>query len=234
MKGEVDAKNMLVLGAEHTKVAKEMGVAPLDSPIPMPAAMQTAVSFRELFFKELDSMLDVVIGTLNQSAGDTTKRKATVMSAVEGFRSFLSIGLDSLGGESAKIEKVEAVRSTKEEIKMFKDKEEFEAAVKALVDPLITGVMDAVKGMKDEIAKMVKPVEPVAPAPAPVDPPVADKTAEALKVVTEQVTALGSKLDEAVKKWDNAPATEPAGATEPEPKRVEKAQKSVFSGMLTK
>jgi hypothetical protein len=238
VKEGTDTKNLLSLGAEQTKAAKEMAVPPMDAAIPMPAAMQTAVSFRELFFRELDSMLDVVIGTLNQSAGEVSKRKAVVLSAVDSFRSFLTIGLDALGGESAKIEKIEAKQTTKEEVDMFKTVEDFQKAVKELVQPMIDAVTTAVK---EEIAKAVKPVEPAptpAPAPAPAAPAPDTKALvdAAMKPVTEQVAAVAAKLDEAVKKWDNTPATEPVVEGDP-PAPVTKGDKtkvSPFSGMLTR
>jgi hypothetical protein len=239
VKEGTDTKNMLALGAEHTKVAKEMQSPPMDAAIPMPAAMQTAVSFRELFFRELDSMLDVVVGTLNQSAGDTAKRKTVVLSAVDSFRSFLSIGLDALGGESAKIKKVEAKQTVKEESDMFKTIEEFTKAVKELVGPMIE---EATKGIKDEIAKVAKPVEtPPAAAPAPSPSPAPDtKTVDdAVKAVEtkvmEAVSAVTAKVDDLVKKWDNAPVTDPAATTTPDPAPVQKGDKSSpFSGMLTR
>jgi hypothetical protein len=235
VKDGTDTKNLITLGAAQAKAAKEMSMSPMDSPIPMPAAMQTAVSFRELFFKELESMLDVVIGTMNQSAGENAKRKSVVLSAVDSFRSFLIIGLDALGGESAKIEKIEAHKISKEDSNMFKTVEEFAKAVKELVQPMLE---EALKGVKDEIAKAVKPVEPVV---APVAPkvetpaPAVDTKAidEKIKVATDQVAAVAAKVDELVKKWDAAPATEPVVVVEPVTKGDKGVKVSPFAGMLS-
>lgn len=235
VKEGTDTKAMISLDTEHEKVAKEMPVSPMDAAVPMPSSMQTVVSFRELFFRELDSMLDVVIGSLNKSAGDTKKRKEVVLSALDSFRSFLAIGLDALGEESAKIEKIEAKKIVKEDENMFKTKEEFAQAVKELVQPMLD---ELAKVVKEEILKSATPApEPVTtpdPAPAPAAPaPVVDNSAKELASTVEK---LATKVDDLVKKWEGSLVTEPAAITQPDPAPVVKGDKgkvSPFSGMLT-
>jgi len=129
-------------------------------------------TFADLFFSELDSMVDIVIGSMKQSAGDIKSRKKTILAAVDAFRQFLATSLDILSPEAAKsvAEKFEpltrALKSVKcygalppeekgkkkggtEDMAMFESKEEFLAAVKGVVK----GEIDAFKA---ELAQKAK------------------------------------------------------------------------------
>lgn len=80
------------------KASKMMEVSgsPADAPIAEVERKPYVVSFKEMFEVELDNFLSVVRGTLNQSGVTPEKRKKTVMSALDGFKNFLTVALDAV------------------------------------------------------------------------------------------------------------------------------------------
>ena len=83
---------------EPKKASKMMAVSgsPADAPVAEVERKPYVVSFKEMFEVELDNFLSVVRGTLNQSGVTPEKRKKTVMSALDGFKSFLTVALDAV------------------------------------------------------------------------------------------------------------------------------------------
>ena len=62
-------------------------------------------SFSDLFYRELDGLVAIVEGTMAQSAADPKRRKTTIMNALNTFGSFLSMAIDAVGSQAAKLEK---------------------------------------------------------------------------------------------------------------------------------
>jgi hypothetical protein len=224
------AEGALTLAEDQVEKLASLPVAPMNAIIgdpDMAAQMAMAASFRELFETELYAMLDIVHGSLKQAASEPKKRKAQIMSAIEAFKNFLSMGLDAIGGTAAKIEKYE--RQPKSTNKQEGDSdmdfksEEFIKAVGDIVGPIMTTALstlkDELKPAADKDADTKTDAEKKAEADAKVE---AEKKAEAdakakadgvdpnitaltatVKTLTEKVETLGSQLD-----------TDPAGESQ--------------------
>lgn len=141
----VDQSKALTLG----EVAKDIGIgaAPMDTPVATVEGPLYQITFRDMFEKELSSFLNVVRGAMSQSSADGTKRKKQVMTALDSFKNFLSIGLDELNKSKSRSKKEEtsAVGELAEELikalktntggdEMFKDKNEFKTAVMEILE----------------------------------------------------------------------------------------------------
>jgi hypothetical protein len=229
----------IALGQTEEEAAKEIPLSPMDTPIPATAAASAAMSFKELFYRELDNMLGVVTGTLNQSGQKIPTRKKTILSAVDAFRSFLVMGLDALGQNAAKIDKVEVHNkpqpTEEEDMALFTTEEEFVEAMKGVLKDTIPGMIDehilALQSLKD--AEEKPPEEPETKETVEKT----ETTGEEDNKVLEAVTALAKKVDDLEKKWENDPATEATGTegAEEETKKgdeEEETKPSVFGGLL--
>lgn len=232
-------KEALSIGKKQTEKLMEMPQAPMSQPVAQEERQPLQVSFGDMFYSEMDNMVNVIRGTLSQTGVDEKKRKGVILGAVDAFKTFLSMGLDSIGEKSTSIAKVDirekagsaeleqAVRQLVSQIKkpaaktdeggitdMFATKEEFVQAVTEVVKSFMEE-----KGKSEESAKALE----------------AEKNEKeslvsrltsmetAIKAVTEKQEAMGAQL-----------ATDPA-ATEAKDEKAaaEKKEKSVFSGMLT-
>jgi hypothetical protein len=240
-----EIEQAITLGQKEVDAAKEIPLSPMESPVDGPAVNQAkAVSFRDMFYKELDNMLSVVTGVLNQSTGEMGKRKKSVLSALDAFRSFVVIGLDSLQGEAAKIDTrdvTEEARSQKEEdMELFKTKEEFAGAVGEVVAGTVPGLMDEYfKGLL-ELEAAEKTAADAAAAEEEAKKNQAKKDDETQpdpekEELKKEVAELKAKMEDLAKKWDNTPVTDGAGAANEDPPgkdTTKKEEKSVFSGLL--
>lgn len=117
------------------------------------------VSFGDLFSQELGSFVSVVQGILSQSGRDAASRKSDVMTALDAFGSFISMGLDAVGKEAVKILKPSFMTEGGGEMELFKTKEEFVAGVKEILDPVVKELSEKLKvGAPQEIG-IAKAVE---------------------------------------------------------------------------
>jgi len=209
-------------------------------------AQGVALSFRDMFERELTSFLDIVYGALNQTGADPKARKKTIMSAVDAFKSFLSMALDAVGKEELSVGFLKLVSTDSQEedgMFEFKTEEEFASKVKEIVAEVIKEA-NSEKG--DDKAKN-KSKEPVGDKvekgsdvekkdKAGVDKDsVPDGSTDLAKVVSDLV----STVKELVKKQEeleNQLDTEPGAVEKDDDAEVQygkKAKKSVFAGLLT-
>jgi len=141
----------LTLAEDQVEKLASLPAAPMNAFIGDPdvaAQAAMAASFRELFETELYAMLDIVHGALKQAAAEPKKRKSQIMSAIDAFKNFLSMGLDAIGGTATKIEKFErqplTSKSEGDEDMDYKS-EEFVNAIGDIVGPIITEAMGKLK-----------------------------------------------------------------------------------------
>jgi hypothetical protein len=195
--------DVLTVGTEELKKA-EFFESPMDQEIATKPNPAIAFTFRQIFEKELDSFLSVVLGVLNQAGQSPAERKKIAMAAFDGFRSFMSMGLDALGDESAKVDMMsvgkavlgnEALKDYREqlvseakddetseeggveEMLQFKDQEEFEAAVK--------GVLEKVEEEKPEKDEQEETVENTADSQEASDATQATEESDLAKTVKD-------------------------------------------------
>lgn len=238
-----EVKNVLTVGKAQAEKLMSIPESPMNAVVaetPMPAY---SVTFGEMFDKELSSFIDVVRGSLSQTGSDSKKRKSAVLNALDAFRSFLSMSLDLVNGESAKVAKTssglgstemerqlkeltETVRSLTKTAggseDMLKTPEEFETAVKGLVTPMIEEIKALLPKKEEKPAEKIEKPDTEAML-APVLAEMA-KVTEAVKGIAAKQEALETRL-----------VSKPSGEEpDPDPKRVEKKEKSVFSGLLLK
>lgn len=238
-----EVKNVLTVGKAQAEKLMSIPESPMNAVVaetPMPAY---SVTFGEMFDKELSSFIDVVRGSLSQTGSDSKKRKSAVLNALDAFRSFLSMSLDLVNGESAKVAKTssglgstemerqlkeltETVRSLTKTAggseDMFKTPEEFETAVKGLVTPMIEEIKALLPKKEEKPAEKIEKPDTEAML-APVLAEMA-KVTDAVKGIAAKQEALETQL-----------VGKPSGEEpEPDPKKVEKKEKSVFSGLLLK
>lgn len=158
-------KQVLSLSEDQVEKLSTIPTSPMDSIIGDPdVAAQAAMvnSFRDMFDIELMSMIDIVTGALRQTSGDPKKRKNTVLSAVDAFKGFLSVGLDAIGGNGTEMSKFEKTQTESggnsiggEE--MFKNKEEFTSAVNEIVNKTLDEKLPNMVG--DAVTKALEKFE---------------------------------------------------------------------------
>ena len=207
---KADVDEALTLGKEQVEKLAEIPMSPMDSIIgdPDAAAQQAlAMQFRELFEKELYAMLDVVHGSLKQAGTDPKKRKSTIISAIDGFKSFLIVGLDAIGNSAAKMEKTD----DKGVEDMDLNSQEFKDAVAGIVKELAPDIAkdaatEALKTFKAELDK----------APTTDDTTPDDTTQDQPKAKAEDNPLLDvvNQLSEKVENLSNQLNTDPAATDE--------------------
>jgi hypothetical protein len=222
----------LTLSKDQVEKLASLPAAPMNAIIGDPdaaAQMAMAASFRDLFETELYAMLDIVHGALKQAAAEPKKRKTQIMSAIDAFKSFLSMGLDAIGGSPAKMEKFERQPLTSKsegDEEMDYKSEEFVEAVGNIVGPI---VKEALTTLKDEL----KPDEKNADGDKDKTADGAkDKTADQDKEKTEKaddaITALAATvktLAEKVESLGDQVDANPAGESDTDTEDKEKAEK---------
>lgn len=255
-----DEEGVLTLGKSDAEKANGIiPIAPMDAMVgDVDAAQQAALatSFRDLFERELGSMLDIVYGSLKQTSADHKKRKTSILTAVDSFKSFLSMGLDAIGPQATKMEKF--VVGTKTDLKggenmeLFKDKEEFTEAVKEIVAAVVEGVLKkqeeddpGKKAAEDQAAK-----DAASAAEGDIKKEEANKSAGAseegkdMAAVIKSVDALTKKVEEQGKNLESygdqletapvVPGSEDEAVNKTDKDKKGKPEPSVFSGLLTK
>jgi len=230
---KAEVEGALTIGKEQAEKIADIPTSPMESIVgdPSVAAQQAmAIQFRDMFERELYAMLDVVNGSLKQAGTDAKKRKSTVLSAVDGFKSFLTFALDAIGEQSTKAEvKIPTKQEKTEEDNMDYKDEEFVNAVTTIV----TGAIEAHEKAKAEAkaaAEKETPVPEKTPEAKTVEekkdksedkPDTLNDIAATLKAVTDTVNGLAEKVD----KFENQLSTEPAGETAPTAEDKEKSDK---------
>lgn len=253
--GKLEKENPKAISLSEAEVKKlgEIPLSPMDSLMGSSMAAQTAaiaVSFRDLFERELSSMLDVVYGSLRQSTADAKKRKAAILNAMDAFKSFVAIGLDAVGENAVKLEKDGSEDTTDSNdnqggSEMFKTKEEFAEAVGAVIDTKLTGFVDKFK--------LTEPAAADADADVTVDKDdqsAADKTVDksddkldkvlgAIATLSEKVEKVTKRQDELDNQLDTDSNVDQDGDVDTtvvnkDDADVDKPAPSVFAGLLTK
>jgi len=256
-----DVGGAILLGKEDVEKLADIPVSPMNSIIGDPdvAAQQAmAARFRDVFDNELYAMMDIIYGSLKQSSTATGQRKKTIVSAVDAFKQFITIALDAIGEQAAKIDKLDLEGGNED---MFKTKEEFTEAVTTIV----TAAFDARDAKRKEEAD--------AAAKAAADKAAADKAAaeadtkktdsdkstdvDQFKAIADSVKALAEKVEKMGDQLASTPAEDDQDdadtkkTDEPTEKPVEMVKdtaydkskpgdkkavidKGVFGGLLTK
>jgi hypothetical protein len=236
------------LGNEEEAAAKVLPTSPMDSALPADVSNAAAVSFRDVFYKELDNMMAVITGVLNQRSGEAKKRKSAILNAIDAFRSFLAMGVDALNGNAAKIDERPqvqgATKTETEEEAMFNTKEEFLEALREGLKEEIPGMIDehllALQSLKDAEKKAEgegteKNEEAETEGTEKKDK---DKDDNEVKVLRETVDNLSKAIADLTKKWENSLETEPTGGTDAGQEdgkgsgEDKKKDESVFTGLL--
>jgi len=149
----------------------DIPISPMDSAVAESEGPAFVLTFRDMFDRELSSFLDVVRGTMSQSKVDAKKRKASVMSALNAFGNFLSIGIDAIDKNAKPGKKEEEDNAVGEaadkilkaledgkklnggsDMTLFATKEEFVTAVTEVVDAVLTKKEDEAKKARDKEA----------------------------------------------------------------------------------
>jgi len=233
---------VLTLGRTEVDKVPQIRQSPMDSVIAEEARPAFVLTFRDMFEKELSSFLDVVRGALSQSEAANKQRKKMVMDALGAFQSFLSIGIDALGTEGAKIEKLE--QTLKKQDHGGNDMFQFESE-KDFTDKVTSIVTEAVETAVKEVAK-----QPATKKEAELPNAKAEKDAEnaeekggtKLSEVLEKIDALGAGLKgltEKHEKLESQLVTDPAGGQSDDDivkknEELEKEKPGVFAGLLVR
>jgi hypothetical protein len=225
-----DSKDALTF--EPKKVSKMMEVSgsPADTPIAEVERKPYVVSFKEMFEVELDNFLSVVRGTLNQSGVTPEKRKKTVMSALDGFKSFLTVALDAVGKAKKEdhefLELNNKLEKIHNEIINGGNKDMTKDEVKAIVIETL-----------DENVKEVTSKEEIA-LKAQQDQDKAKKADTEMTTLSVTIKELVDKVDGVVKKQEelgNQIVADPAGNISAGTAALPASNKpiSVFSGLIS-
>lgn len=244
--------------AEGKKVDKEdiitlseSQVQKLDSAFPVPVAYSFAPSMASMFFdafdRELYSMTDIIYGTLRQSSIAPAAMKKTILGAIDAFRSFMSLSMDSLAtapGATAKCDKIgevlEKLKTKKaggnEIMYTFNTEEEFNKAVDLRIVDLVkqAKAQEADPDVKE--TKQAPEVKSEKADSAPAGEEASNGTEKTDQTVV--LKALG-ELGKRIEKIEKSVAA-PAGSSETEdpPEARQKSEgdekKNPFSGFFTR
>lgn len=147
----VEDKDIMSLSQEFEKAAAITDTV-FDAPVE--AGRQFTISFGDIFHKELDSFISIVINSMRQSSGDVKKRKQTVLNAFEAFKSFMVMGLDTVDTakfDEAILDKIQGMAPSKKAVNINKNLEELEMnkeEIQAMID-------NSNKTLKDDIVTNV-------------------------------------------------------------------------------
>ncbi len=201
-----DVEGAILLGKEDVEKLAEIPLSPMNSIIGDPdvAAQQAmAARFRDLFETEIFAMMDVIHGTLKQSSTPIAQRKKTIVSAVDAFKQFITIALDAIGEQPAKIDKFE-LEGGNNEMELFKSKEEFTTAVTGIITEAFK-VRDDTKAKADaDAAKAADDEAAAAAAKADADANKSDD--DKFAVIAKSVKDLSEKLEKMGDQLNTSPA----------------------------
>lgn len=237
-------ENALTVGQDIVEKLEALMAIPMDVAVAERSIPSIVITFRQLFEREMSNFFDIVYGVMNQTGQNTGTRKKMVMSAVEALKTFLSVGLDALGKESAKMAKLAVTSVTEKtdgggvEMFEFKSEEDFSKAVQGILDATKTAEAEASKKAADEAAAE-------AAKKAAKGTTTGDSASDLLKIVTEikdSVTALNTKVEGVTKKQEELEAEttiESAASTDTEKTGKSKTETaegeektSIFKGVI--
>lgn len=143
----VEDKNIMSLSSEFEKAATITDTV-FDAPIE--AGRQFTISFGDIFHKELDAFVSVVINSMRQSAGELKKRKQMILNAFEAFKSFMVMGLDTV--DTAKfdetiLDNIQSVVTSKEVKNInqnLEDQEMTKEEIQAMIDSSNNTLKDSI------------------------------------------------------------------------------------------
>ena len=232
------AKDVLSLGVREADKILDIPRNPMETAIAEEPRPSFVITFGEMFHKELSSFIDVVRGVLSQSGSDPKKRKKTVLDAADAFKGFLVIAMDALGTETAKVDA--GTQTEQEENPMFKDKDEFTAAVTEILESTVPGlVATTLKSLEEDKTEEVvgETTEEVVEQTAEETPnPVEDLTKK-VQELTETVSGLATKTEGLASQLVTDPGSQEVTEEETVVEKTEEAEeddKSVFRGILFK
>ena len=190
------------------------------------------VSFGDSFDRELSKLLTAVEGALKSDEA-AESRKSAVMGAFDSFRSFISMGMDSILKGELKITKEDVDKACKKKRKdeeggskkMFSTKEEFITAVTEVFEALEAKKAEAEKKAKEEAeAKAKAEAEEKAKADA-------EKGGDVEKKIEEAVKKSEKLMAEKIEQLESQLASQHGDP--PDGEKGRKKEVSVFSGLLT-
>lgn len=232
-----DESNAITVKDESVSKMMNIEQSAAETPVAEVERKPYVISFKEMFDVELDNFLSVVRGTLSQTGIAPDKRKKTVMTALDGFRNFLTIALDTVSDNSksdssefAKLsEKLETIHSV---IVNGGSKDMTKEEVKAIVIETLAEKANEVTASKQEEKR-----EGVTSPNASSTETASKQLEDTIKSLSESVNGIVSKMDElskAQKELGNQIVTVPAASHEDTPpKPVGDKPTSVFSGLIT-
>lgn len=252
-----EAKDVLTVGEDLVQKLEALLSNPMDMEVAEVPAPNIAVTFRQVFDKELGSFLDVFYGSLNQTYQNGAARKKMIMNALDAFKSFLSVGLDAMGKEAVKMERMVLVSEADAEKVQNEDggdtmdmaklcgTEEFKGAVLGI----LKAFREEEKAAQDAAdAKAAQEAEEKAAADAKAaeeagekkeeksDEP--DPTAVAIAEIQKSVKDLADsvkKIQDDLEDPETTAAAKEEGDPDKNEEKDEKPEKkSVYAGMLTK
>lgn len=137
LKDKEKTEGVISISKADSEKLGNIPASPMDATLDV---VQAAVlpSFRDLFERELNSMLDVVYGSLKQTSVEPAQRSETIIGAVDGFKRFLTVGLAAIGGGEVKFDKKIGEKGGETEMLQFESKEEFQKEVSGIVKPILT------------------------------------------------------------------------------------------------
>lgn len=253
-KAKEDASGDFITLGEQT--AHKIGIAtsaPMDAFFNEETASAVGVAFSELFARELYSMVDIVYGAMNQVTTEPSKRKKMVVTAIDSFKAFVSMGLDALQEKSADIKEYKLIDPEKEKAKMgisFESHEEFAKAVKDILIQFAQEQNESGPESPEAEAGGAEASQPESNSGGQEKTKEANehvftedskKGEEINQAVKDEITKLAEaveKISEKVESLSAKPANAPAGASfQDNEEQVDGNQEegeSVFSGLVMK
>jgi len=216
-------------------IKKGDNIVPLPTPIGRATLAETApipIPFNSLLDGELSNFMDIMRGTLNQSGGDPSKKKNVLLTALDNFKKFLIVSLDT----------VEAVSKTdntnKMEVIMTKDE------VKEIVKETLSEISkeDTNKAAvltKDDVKTIVKEALGTLQSSLPTlnasmsKSEASDDMKSGFETLTKSLNDLGTKLADVITKQDTLGQQIGADRVPVGDRQLPTKNRSVFSGLLT-
>jgi len=145
----------------------------------------------DVLFRDWEALKNSVFGALGSSGLDDKKRKQMIFSAIDGFKTAMSMLMDQVNGGVIKVEK-----SEDKPVEWFKDKEEFEQFVATVATAAAEQVF--AKAKETEAAEKAE-AEKAAAEKAEADKAIAEK-AEADRIAKEEADAKAGNAADAIEK----------------------------------
>jgi hypothetical protein len=223
----------ITLSSEQIEKIESLPISPAMSPLSESDSVNYyGPMFMDYIHREMNAMSDIVTGVLIQVSTTSATRRKTIFSAIDSFKSFMSMALDALGNQEISVAKIEEITNALqkgdtqggEQMELFKSMDEFNTAVGAIVAQAIKDATPVV----EPVIEKAEVVEPVAVAAVP-DTAVLD----AIAAIAKSVETIGTEVKTMKEKADAQFVTEPAAnAPESDVITIPKQKESPFSGLL--